>query len=131
EPSVSYVKGTKFRTTLSFSHQRKQNQIGYQELSINQMISADIKYNVLSSSSVNARVSMNQIKYTYLTGGSANSTVGYFMLDGLLPGKNYLWNIEYTKRLAGNIEISIQYEGRQPAESRMVHIGRASVRAIL
>ncbi|MFM2360661.1 MAG: hypothetical protein RLY16_2654, partial [Bacteroidota bacterium] len=40
EPSVSYVKGTKFRTTLSFSHQRKQNQIGYQELSINQMISA-------------------------------------------------------------------------------------------
>ena len=131
EPSISYINGTNVRITLAYTFNEKNNTIGYREKSINNMISTEVKYNVLSNSTVNARFSYNAIKFNYLTGGSPNSTVGYIMLDGLLPGNNYLWFLEYIKRLSGNIEMSIQYDGRKPGESRVVHVGRAGIRAIL
>jgi hypothetical protein len=130
EPSVSYISGTKIRLTLGYSFNDKKNTEGFQEQSTSNALNSEIKYNVLSSSSINAKLSLNSIGFKYAPGGSPNSTVGYIMLDGLLPGKNYLWNIEYTKRLSGNIEMSIQYDGRKPGEARTVHIGRATIRAI-
>jgi hypothetical protein len=53
------------------------------------------------------------------------------MLEGLLPGQNFLWNFDITKRLSNSLELSFQYEGRKPAETRTIHIGRASLRALL
>ncbi|MEO6230969.1 MAG: hypothetical protein ABJB11_03450 [Ferruginibacter sp.] len=131
EPSLSYINGTSIRITVSYNYNEKKNTTGYNETSISNSLLTDVKYNVLSNSTIAARFSYNSIRFNYASGGSPNSTVGYIMLDGLLPGKNYLWNLEYTKRLAGNIEMSIQYDGRKPGNTRTVHIGRASVRAIL
>lgn len=130
EPSISYIKGTKFRATVGYSLDDKKNSIGYSERSKNSALNTEVKYNVLSSASITGRFTLNNISFSYANGGSANSTVGYILLDGLLPGKNYLWNLDFTKRLSGNIEISFQYDGRKPGESRTVHIGRATVRAL-
>ena len=130
EPSLSYVSGTKMRLTVIYGYNNKKNTIGYFEKSTANSLTTEAKYNVLSSSSINARFSLSNIQFSYAPGGSANSTVGYILLDGLMPGKNYLWNLEFTKRLSGNIEMTIQYDGRKPGEARAIHIGRATVRAI-
>jgi len=131
EPAISYTYGSNLRITASYSISDKKNTIGYLEKLTNNAIAAEIKYNVLSSSTINAKFSFNTIRFSASDiKASPNSTVGYVMLEGLLPGNNYLWNLTYTKRLAGNIEISIQYDGRKPGETRVVHLGQASVRAI-
>ena len=130
EPSISYVHGSNFRLTASYSYTDKQNTIDFHERALSNVWGANLKYNVLSSSTINAGFSLNSIQFSYLPGGDPNSTAGYVLLDGLLPGKNYLWNLEYTRRLPGNIELSIQYDGRKPGESKVVHTGRASIRAL-
>lgn len=130
EPSLSYINGTKFRATVGYSLDDKKNNGGYSEHSSNNALNTEVKYNVLSSSSITGKFSLSNISFVYANGGSANSTVGYILLDGLLPGKNYLWNLDFTKRLSGNIEVNFQYEGRKPGEARTVHIGRATVRAL-
>ena len=85
------------------------------------------KYNSVNNTSLSGKLTYTKIAYT----GVANSTVSYIMLDALLPGKNILWNLDLTKRLGNNLELNFQYEGRKPAETRTIHIGRASLRAIL
>lgn len=126
EPSLTYTYKTKFRASLLFNLDKKENIIGEKEKSVNNAITADIRYNVFSSGVLNGRFTYSSISFK----GNANSPVGFLLLDGLLPGKNLLWNLELTKRLAGNIELNLQYEGRKPSSNPVIHTGRASVRAI-
>jgi hypothetical protein len=130
EPSVSYIYKSNFRLSFSYNLSDKKNTIDSLEKALSHSLIADIRYNILNNSTLNAKITFNQINFTGYT-GAANTTVGYLLLDGLLPGKNYLWNVEYTRRLAGNFEVSIQYEGRKPGAAKTVHVGRASIRAIL
>ncbi|MGN6802250.1 MAG: hypothetical protein ACTHJN_10105 [Ginsengibacter sp.] len=126
EPSVSYIYKSDFRVSLIYTYDKKKNTMGALENAVNNQLAAEVKYNVLSDGTINGRFSLNNIKFN----GDANSTVGYILLNGLLPGKNYLWNLELTKRIAGNIELNLQYDGRKPGKSAVVHTGRVSIRAI-
>ncbi|HSN07763.1 MAG TPA: hypothetical protein VLS85_01935, partial [Hanamia sp.] len=126
EPSISYIYKSDFRVSLIYTYDKKKNKIGGFENSVNNQFTTEVKYNVLSDGTINGRFSLNNIKYN----GDPNSTVGYILLNGLLPGKNYLWNLELTKRLAGNIELNLQYDGRKPGSNPVVHTGRVSIRAI-
>jgi hypothetical protein len=129
EPSLIFINGTSFRLVTGYKLENKKNLPVYGgEKAVSNSINIESKYNVLQNSSITGKFTFNNISFK--SQSAATTTVSYIMLDGLLPGKNYLWSLTFTKRLLNNIEMNIQYDGRKPAESRTVHVGRASLTAL-
>jgi hypothetical protein len=128
EPRITFTQMTKFRIQGSYQFVQKQNAVVYGgEKSVSNVFNIESRYNVVQNTSLNGKFSYNNISYN----GIPNTTISYIMLDGLLPGKNLLWSIDLTKRFANNLEFSVQYEGRKPGDTRVINIGRASIRALL
>lgn len=128
EPKLTYTSGTNYRLSTSYLiNHKKNNDIFGGEKAVSNSFNTEGKYNSVNNTSFSGKFTYTNISYT----GAANTTVGYIMLDALLPGKNLLWNFDLTKRLGNNLELNFQYEGRKPADTRTIHIGRASLRAIL
>lgn len=123
---VIYTKGSGFRLQTGYVYENKKNLPLYGgEKSVSHSVSTEAKYNALQSVSLTAKFTFSDINFT----GATNSTVAYTMMDGLLPGKNYLWNADLTKVLGNNLELTFRYEGRKAGDSRTVHTGTATLRA--
>jgi hypothetical protein len=132
EPFMTFIKGTSFRIVTSYKFDNKNNLplYGKQE-SVSHAVNIEAKYNILQSSSLNGKFTFNTIDYNDpLNGNAANTTVSYIMLDGLLPGKNFLWSLGFSKRLLNNLELNFTYDGRKAGSSKPVHIGRAAITAL-
>lgn len=128
EPKLIYTKGTTLRTSFSYRYDNKDgSSYSGPETSRISSLNAEAKYNVLQRSVLTGKLTYSKIDFT----GPTNTTLSYIMLDGLQPGKNVLWNFDFTRRLANALEISFQYEGRKAGDTKTVHIGRASLRAVL
>ncbi|ANI87925.1 hypothetical protein A9P82_00480 [Arachidicoccus ginsenosidimutans] len=128
QPTITYTNGTKWRLSTSYIYALQKNAALYGgEKETSNSLNFDTKYNAVQNTSITMQFSYNNISYN----GDPNSTVSYTILQGLLPGKNYQWTINFTKRLLNNIEINFQYQGRKPGNTKVINIGTASVRAIL
>jgi len=124
EPRFTYTKGTKFRIWVSYKWDNRKNEAG--EESSSNSVNTEMKYNIVSNTALTTKFTFNQIGYNSPT----NTTVAYIMLDGLLPGQNYLWTVDLTKRLTSFLELNLQYEGRKAGSSGIVNTGRAAIRAL-
>ena len=133
EPGVTYTRRSNLRVGVGYRLTAKQNSLqwGGQKYTAT-ALNTDFKYNILQSTSIQGKFTVSSIVYTSAAGKpSTTSAVSYTILEGLMPGKNYLWNIDLTKRLGNSLELSLQYEGRKAGDTRIIHTGRAALRALL
>ncbi len=128
-PSITYVSGTTFRLSGGYGFENKKNAKNYGgESVVVHRASLETKYNILQNSAIGAKFAFESLNYS-ATDKSA-TTISYVMLNGLMPGSNYLWNVMVTKRLMNNLELNFQYDGRKAGNTKLIHTGRATLTAI-
>ena len=129
EPKVSFQPGTAFRVSISYKYSEKKNTVittpSSQQKSIAQNFGGEFKFNALNKGSLVAKVNFIQIAYN----NTENNSLSYEMLEGLKTGKNYTWNVGYSRTLANNIQLTLSYDGRQSPGVKTIHTGNAQVRA--
>jgi hypothetical protein len=133
EPDLTYTQKSNLRIEFGYKLSSKLNSPmwGGQQYTSG-AVNTEFKYNILQSTSIQGKFTINSISYAVKDGTvSLSSPVAYTILEGLSPGKNYLWSLDFTKKLGSSLEISLQYEGRKAGDANVINTGRASLRALL
>ena len=68
-----------------------------------------------------------RVNYIFITyNDDTNSPIAYEMLNALLPGNNFTWNVNFQRNITSNIQISINYDGRKNEGGKIIsYWGRA------
>lgn len=69
--------------------------------------------------------------YVYMQGNVGdNSTVSYFMLDGLNLGQNLLWTLAAQISVTSFLQLVVQYQGRAVQSHPVIHTGSVTLNAV-
>lgn len=128
EPSVSWLYRSVLRVTGGLKYEERENEVQFGgEKATIQSLSLEVRYSKPTLGVIQLRGSYSGIEFT----GKITDPIAFTMLDALQPGSNYLWYMNWERRVGKGIELSLEYEGRKPGEGNIIHTGRMSIRAIL
>ena len=96
------------------------------EQAIIRKLGAECTWNVAEKGSVRSEFNFYEIDYL----GLAASSLGFEMLEGLLPGYNYTWLVSWQRNVSEHIQLNIQYNGRMPQDVKAIHAGSIQIRAV-
>jgi hypothetical protein len=124
-PKLSYLLNDNIRFDVFYQFSNKDNTIGDLE-SLKQQ-----KYGVsfAISNSQKAAISGEFNFFSNAFDGNANSPVGYQMMEGLQPGKNFTWHLIAQKNLTKFLDLNLNYFGRKTETSKTIHTGSIQLRA--
>ena len=77
-------------------------------------------------------IDLNYAKFNLVSigyNGDANTSIAFEMLEGLKEGQNLTWGVSIQRNLGSGLQLSLNYDGRKPAGTKMIHTGGAQVRA--
>lgn len=134
-PKLTWLPKRTFRIATNVTWKQSDNAIGEMESATQTNWNTELTWNPQSkqnvqgfraATSLRAKITLADIRYT----GQSNTAVAFTMLEGLQDGKNYLWNLNLDRQLSKTVQMSLNYEGRKTGDNRVVHVGRAQVRAV-
>lgn len=126
EPTISLQTNSRFRVSVFFKYTDKQNTVSVlKEKTALNKIGTEIKYNILSKSSLVGRFGFTKVAYN----AQENTSLAFEMLEGLKTGENYLWNISYQRNISDNLQLNVNYEGRKSNAIKTIHVGTVQLRA--
>lgn len=130
ENNFKWLLNTNFRLNFKYKYAFRSNPMqtrGGQFAVINET-GIEAKYTKAGNFNVVANFTYSSVAYNDST--YKNEQLQIDMLQGLQNGNNYLWSISFDKTIAKNFQISLIYDGRKTGDIKIIHTGRAQVRAL-
>jgi len=124
-PEINWRPTANWRIISSYKFDSRQQQLQNMESTTSHDFTLESTYRQANKASYNIGFSIVDVTYD----GAPNSLIEYDLLDGLKNGKNYLWNLNITRRMAKNVDLNINYDGRKTGISPIVHVARAQIKA--
>ncbi len=107
-----------------FDLKNKTNLIGEETLS-SYAAGGEYRFSSVNRGSFQMNFDFVNINYK----GETNTAVSYEILEGLLPGKNFLWTVLWNKKLTKYLQIELNYSGRKSNTNKIIHTGGMQIRA--
>lgn len=127
DTKLNFQPGNTYRFTLSYRYKEKENvePEGQNEKAVLNDFGIEWRYNSIKKGLINARFNLVSIRYN----GDANTSIAFEMLEGLKAGQNLTWGLSIQRNIGSGLQLSITYDGRKPASTKVIHTGGAQVRA--
>ncbi len=130
ETNISFQPNLSLRLSLIYKYQNKQNKSGNEKSQSNN-IGSEVKFNSVKKGSFT--VSINYININYKTSEDAintNTPIAYEMLEGLMPGNNASWAVQFQRNLTNVLQMNLNYTGRISEGTKAIHTGGVQLRAV-
>ncbi|WP_375239368.1 hypothetical protein [Aurantibacter sp.] len=126
-PKLSYLLTENTHFDVFYQYLNKNNTIGNSEAL--QQNKYGLSFGLTPKDAIKGTVSgeFNVINNTF--SGNTNSPVGYQLLEGLQPGKNFTWNVIAQKKITKYLDLNFTYFGRKTETSRAIHTGNIQLKA--
>ncbi len=124
EGRIEYIFSTQLRIETSVRYAEREN-----TSVLNQSYTHELKggfyYSRLKTGTLNGSVS-----YVWVTlNGSQSEPSNFELLEGLQPGRNYIWQLNSVVRLTEKLNLTLQYHGRTALQMKTIHTGMIHLRA--
>ncbi|WP_179021690.1 hypothetical protein [Winogradskyella forsetii] len=124
-PKLSYLFSENAQFDVFYQYTSKENTIGSLESLAQNNYGLSFTYNNAQKIALTGEFNYFQNKFE----GNANSPIGYQMLEGLQPGKNFTWSLLAQKKLTKYLDLNLNYFGRKSETSEVIHTGTVQLKA--
>jgi hypothetical protein len=126
ESKLNVQPGSSFRVTLIYEYKFKRNYVGeIGEQAIQNKFGTEFRLSSVKRGVISAKINFIQLKYN----ADENTSISYEMLEGLRKGTNMTWSATAERNISGNVQLSLNYEGRKSQDVNTIHTGNVQVRA--
>lgn len=125
KPEINVRPTAQTRWIVRYTYQDKKQRILTLDQARIHEATLEFTYRQQQNFSLDAGLSLVEIRFSGIPG----SPIEYDLLEGLKNGRNYLWNVLFTKRMANNIDLTLNYEARKTGALETVHVARVQAKA--
>lgn len=126
QPKISFLYSSNNRLSAFYHFKNKENKLQDFEALKQQQFGLEYYYVNAKKHQISAGFNLFLNNFT----GNVNTPVAYQMLEGLQAGKNYTWNLLFTKKLNAFLNLNLNYLGRKSENAKTIHTGSIELKAL-